>query len=101
MTLDQLLQTPRELFELDGLWLVFDAALNDRLMQAQPHYQHQVAPLALIDGRFAVGADLITEVNGLYAATFAALDQSAFPAVQVLTHEAVGPLIPTPTISEA
>lgn len=101
MTLDQLLQTPPELVELDGLWLVFDAALNDRLMQAQPHYQHQVAAIALIDGRFAVGADLLTEVNGLYAATFAALDQSAFPAVQVLAHEAVAPLIPTSTISDS
>jgi hypothetical protein len=69
-------------------------------MQAQPHYQHQVAALALIDGRFAVGADLLTEINGIYAATFAALDQSAFHAVQVLAHEAIAPLIPTPAISE-
>ena len=100
MTLDQLLQTPPELVELGELWLVFDSSLKDRLMQAQPHYQHQVAPIALIDGRFAVGADLLTEVNGLYAATFAALDHSAFHAVQVLTHEAVAPHITTPTTSE-
>jgi hypothetical protein len=101
MTLDQLLQTPPELIELDGLWLVFDAELNDRLMQAQPHYQHQVAPLALTDGRFAVGADLLTEVNGLYAATFAALDHSVFPAVQVIDQELITPLTPAPSTLES
>jgi hypothetical protein len=98
--LDQLLQGNLSPQALNGLWLVFDASIAQRLNDAQPVYQHQAAPITLIDGRFAVGADLLTEVNGLYAATFAALDQSAFPAVQVLAHEAVAPLIPTPSISE-
>jgi hypothetical protein len=94
MTLDQLLQTPNSLSELSELWLVFDASLNERLMQAQPHYQHQVAPVALTDGRFAVGADLATEINGIYAKTFAALDQSIFPAVHVQTFESIATLLP-------
>lgn len=101
MTLDQLLQGDANAEDLRSMWLVFDAAIAQRLQDAQPAYQHQVAPITLTDGRFAVCADLLTEKDGLYAPTFAALDQSAFPLVQVISQAVISELFPTPTIEDA
>lgn len=97
MTLDQLLQSPPLLDELRESWLVFDSTLKDRLEQVQPHYQHQVSPIALTDGSFALCADLLSEINGIYAQTFAALDQSTFPSVEVLSTYEILPLLPQAT----
>ena len=101
MTLEQLLQGDANADDLRTMWLVFDADIAQRLQDAQPAYQHQVAPITLTDGRFAVCADLLTEKDGLYAPTFAALDQSAFPLVQVLSQAAISELFPTSTLEDA
>ena len=100
MTLDQLLQGDANADDLRSLWLVFDATIAQRLSEAQPAYQHQVAPITLTDGSFAVCADLLTEKDGIYAPTFAALDQSAFPLVRVVSQTEIAALLPTPTNNE-
>ena len=100
MTLDQLLQGDANADDLRSLWLVFDAEIAQRLNEAQPSYQHQVAPITLTDGSFSVCADLLTEKDGIYAPTFAALDQSAFPLVRVVSQTEIASLIPTPTNNE-
>lgn len=97
MTLDQLLSDLPDAATLKSLWLVFDGDINERLKSAQPSYQHQVSPIGLTDGRFTVCADLLTESAGIYAPTFAALDQSAFPLVQVVTKSQIESLFPIPT----
>lgn len=97
MTLDQLLSELPDAATLKALWLVFDSQTNERLKNAQPTYQHQVAPIGLTDGRFAVCADLLSESAGIYAPTFAALDQSVFPLVQVVTKSQIENLFLTPT----
>ena len=94
--LDQLLQSNLSPKALNGLWLVFDASIAQRLNDAQPVYQHQAAPIILTDGRFALRADLLTEKDGIYAPTFRALDQTAFPLVEVTTSDAIAELIPVP-----
>ena len=101
MTLDQLLQGDANADDLRSLWLVFDTTIAQRLSEAQPAYQHQVAPITLTDGRFAVCADLLTEKDGIYAPTFAALDQSAFPQVEVIHGSAITELLPTPSLEDA
>ena len=96
MTLDQLLQGDVSADDLRLMWLVFDADIAQRLKDAQPSYQHQVAPITLTDGRFALCADLLTEKDGIYAPTFQALDQTAFPLVNVIHGNEIVSLLPTP-----
>ena len=100
MTLDQLLQGNANADDLRSLWLVFDAVIAQRLKDAQPSYQHQVAPITLTDGRFAVCADLLTEKDGIYEPTFQALDQTAFPLVQVIGESEISGLLPPPATDE-
>lgn len=97
MTLDQLLQGDTNADDLRRLWLVFDAAIAQRLKDAQPAYQHQAAPITLTDGRYALCADLLTEKDGIYAPTFQALDQTAFPLVEVTTSDAIAEFLPVPS----
>jgi hypothetical protein len=96
MTLDQLLKGGANAEDLRSMWLVFDAAIAQRLADAQPVYQHQVAPITLTDGRFALCADLLTEKDGIYAPTFQSLDQSAFSLVEVFSSDDVSSLLITP-----
>jgi hypothetical protein len=96
MTLDQLLQSSISSDDLRTMWLVFDAAIAQRLEDAQPAYQHQVAPITLTDGRYALCADLLTEKDGIFAPTFQALDQSAFSLVEVFSSDDVSSLLITP-----
>ena len=96
MTLDQLLQSSISSDDLRTMWLVFDAAIAQRLKDAQPHYQHQVAPITLTDGRYALCADLLTERDGIYAPTFQSLDQSAFSLVEIFSSDDVSSLLITP-----
>lgn len=94
MTLDQLLADLPDAATLKDLWLVFDGRIAGELQEAQPIYHHQVSPVALTDGRFTVCADLLSEIAGIYAPTFAALDQSEFPFVQVLPQSEILKLLP-------
>ena len=96
MTLDPLLQGDANADDLCSLWLIFDASIAQRLNDAQPAYQHQVAPIMLTDGRYALCADLLTEKEGIYAPTFQSLDQTAFPLVNVIHSNEISSLLPTP-----
>ena len=100
MTLDQLLQGDISSDDLRSMWLVFDASIAQRLSEAQPAYQHQVSPVILVDGRFALCADLLTEKDRIYAPTFQALDQTAFPLVQVIGESEISGLLPPPATDE-
>ena len=97
MTLDQLLQGNVSPDDLRSMWLVFDASIAQRLKDAQPSYQHQAAPITLTDGRCALCADLLTEKDGIYAPTFQALDQTAFPLVEVIDSDAIAEFLPVPS----
>jgi hypothetical protein len=98
MTLAQLLSAPLPpLSELRGLWLVFDATLAARIADVQDERSvHKAAPIVLADGRFALCADMLSEVeSGIYAAAFHKLDQSKFSQVEVLQQSEFQQLIPT------
>lgn len=94
MTLDQLLNENVSAENLRNLWLVFDELIAQRLKDVQPNYQHQVAPIALADGRYTVCADLLGEKDRLYAPTFQALDSSAFSSVDVVSKAEIITLFP-------
>jgi hypothetical protein len=100
MTLDQLLQGDANVEDLRTMWLVFDASIAQSLKDAQPVYQHQVAPITLTDGRHVLCADLLTEKDGIYAPTFTSLDPTAFPQVEVIHESAIGELFQTHTSEE-
>lgn len=96
MKLDQLLQGDANADVLRTMWLVFDSAIAQRLTDAQPPYQHQVAPISLSDGRYALCADLLTEKDGIYAPTFQSLDKSAFSLVDIFSSDDISSLLITP-----
>jgi hypothetical protein len=95
MTLDQLLADIPDIDDLRQLWIILDTELKDRLETAQPSYQNQVSPILLTNGDYALCADLVTEKDGLYAPTFAVLDQSTFPEIPVVLHSAIANLFLT------
>lgn len=84
MTLDTLLSLQLPYNELKQLWLVFDVSLKERLESVQTYGYHQVSPIKLNDGNYAICADVLTEIEGIYAQTFLALDQTTFSSVQVV-----------------
>jgi len=73
---------------LDSLrltWLVFDSSLRDALDAAQDgETRNRAEAILLNNGKYALCADLLTEIDGLYAGTFLRLDPLYFPAVEVL-----------------
>jgi hypothetical protein len=95
MTLDQLLADIPDIADLRQLWIILDTELKDRLETAQPAYQNQVSPIRLNNGGYALCADLVTEKDGLYAPTFAVLDQSTFPEIQVVPQATITELFPS------
>ena len=93
MTFAALLSTlPRPLAELRDLWLVLDAQTAADLAAKQAAFGshvHRIEPVAGPDGRFALCADLVTEIGagGLHAALFAHLDAGKFADVEILDTE--------------
>ena len=82
--------------------LVFNAALADRLAEAQAENpsQHYARPTLLANGSYLLGGDLLSEVGpgGLYAGGFAQLDSSRFGEIVVVPwSEAVAMLPPEPS----
>ena len=95
MTLDQLLADIPAIDDLRQLWIILDTELKDRLEAAQPSYQNQVSPIRLNNGDYALCADLLSEKDGIYAPTFAVLDQSTFPEIPVVLYSAIANLFPS------
>lgn len=91
--------TQQELSALRGLWLVFPASLAAILAQEQAEHgdPHNVAsPLTLTNGKYALCADLLTEVSkgGLFADGFAALPADQFASVDVISFSQLQPFLP-------
>lgn len=80
--------------------LVFAASLLPELeaVQSITLSQHKAGPVALIDGRYMLGADLLSEVGeeGLYAAGFNALDPQVFQQIELIPFEDGVALLPEP-----
>jgi hypothetical protein len=82
--------------------LVFDAALAQRLaeVQAESPSQFVAQPVPLVDGRYLLCGDLLSEVpNGLYGIGFGRLDASRFDEIEVIAwDDAVALLPPDPPV---
>ena len=87
MTLKQLLSAPLPpLDDLRSLWLVFDATLTEHLDAAQAdQHAHRAGPITLSDGRLALCADLLSEIDGgIFALPFSRLPNEFFTEVEVI-----------------
>jgi hypothetical protein len=89
VNLSDLLATGPDLVALRGLAIVLSPALHDTLTAAQatlPDRACVVRALPLSDGRWMLGADLLSEIQagGLYADGFGGLPPSTFSSVEVL-----------------
>ena len=99
MNLAELMATNPDLPTLRGLALVLSPVLHDTLsaVQAQlPDRACVASALPLTDGRFMLGADLLSEIGpgGLYADGFGQLPPAAFSSVEVLPLAEVLVLLP-------
>lgn len=101
-TLADILAVP--LPSIDALrqtWLAFPVLLAPELESAQAdQILHHASPIVLSDGRLALCADLLTEINenGLFSPAFSRLNPANFPAVEVLDDASFRALlIPPPT----
>ena len=92
MTFADLIAAPLpDLATLRVLWLVLPAEVNAALLAKQAAHGspvHRVAPIAGPDGRFALCADLTTEIRpgGIHHALFASFDAATFSAVAIATR---------------
>lgn len=101
MTLADLMgQLPLSYEEGRTYGLVFDTALATRLaeVQAQHPSQHVAQPVELVDGRWLLCGDLLSEVGpgGLYAGGFSHLDPERFSEIEVLPWDEAVAMIPVP-----
>lgn len=79
--------------------LVFDAALAQRLAEVQAEHPSQFVaqPVPLVDGRYLLCGDLLSEVpNGLYGVGFSHLDASRFDEIEVIPWADAVALLPPP-----
>lgn len=93
MTFAEPLATPRPLAELRELWLVLDAPTAAAFEAQQAEHGsavNRISPIAgpASDPRFALCADLITEIGegGMHAHLFSHLNAAAFSAVAILSR---------------
>lgn len=104
MTLTDLLSQPLpDLATLRETWLVFDAALLTDFNAAQTgQTRFLAAPIALTDGRYALCADLLTEIGemGVYGKSFAKLPAERFNEVTVVEFADIAGILPQPPIHE-
>ena len=99
MNLADLLATSPSLPTLRGLALILSPALHATLEGVQsklPDRRCVVQAMPLSDGRFMLGADLLTEIGpgGLYHEGFGQLPPAAFPAVEVIPMADAVALLP-------
>jgi hypothetical protein len=84
-------------------WLVFSGSLAERLQELRAQYGSPkcvLVPLELTDGRFALCADVLSEIapGGLLAAMWEAADKAVlFASVDVLPWREVTALMPPET----
>lgn len=81
--------------------LVFDAALAQRLAEVQAEHgdpRHVPAPRRLTDGRWMLGADILTECvpGGLVYGGFSQLDAARFDEIAVMPRAEAVALLPPP-----
>ena len=100
MTLADLLPSlPLPYGEARQYGLVFQADLAARLaeVQAGEPSKFRAVPVPLIDGRFLVCGDLLSEVGpgGLYAEGFAKLDAGRFDEIEVMAWADALALLPS------
>lgn len=81
--------------------LVFGSSLAERLSEVQAQFpsQHHAVPVPLVDGRYLLCGDLLSEVGdrGLYAVGFAQLNPARFDEIEVIPWaDAVALLPPDP-----
>ena len=104
MNLQEFLTTPPNNFKSYCLILIPD--LVELLLTIQNKYGNKqtiIYPRQLIDGRYVLGADLLTEVQpgGLYHQGWQHLPQERFNDVEVMVWNDVTPLLPVePGIEE-
>jgi len=82
--------------------LVFDVALAQRLAEVQGQHgdpRHVPAPRTLVDGRFMLTADILTEClpGGLVYGGFSHLDAGRFSEIEVVPLADALALLPAPT----
>lgn len=100
MTLADLLPQLADLNDHDAkqLALVFGDDTNAVLLAAQEHResQHRVAPIQMIDGRWLLCADLLTEIRpgGLWAGALDQLPADLLPQVEVMPWADAVALLP-------
>jgi hypothetical protein len=92
MTLSELLQSTPDLDTLRELALILTPELHAALESVQvdlPSRSCVVQALPLVDGRFMLGADLLSEIGpeGLYAEGFGAISPELLSDVEVITME--------------
>jgi hypothetical protein len=101
MTLSELLALSLPLSDLQGLALVFDEAMRDRLVAVQAAHgnpRFTAYPALLSDGRYMHQASILTECQpgGLYHAGFIHLDSARFGEITVIGYADAIALLPTP-----
>lgn len=84
---------------VQGRWLVFEAALAQRLLEVHEQYgnpHHIPNPIPLSDGRFALNADILTECvpGGIMYGGFSHLDSSRFSEIEVVLASEIASLVP-------
>lgn len=85
--------------------LVFAASLLPELeaVQSTTPSQHRAGPVALIDGRYMLGADLLSEVGdgGLYAVGFSKFDTQIFNEIALILYSDAVALLPSQDLAVA
>lgn len=79
--------------------LILDIATRDEVLAVQATYgnpHHQMQPVPLTDGRWGIGADVLSEASGLFAGTFKHLPIELAAAVEVVSWEEFQALLPVP-----
>lgn len=77
--------------------LVFSEELKNRLIAVQAEHPSIVyaKPLSLMDGRWALPGEILSEVpNGLYGVGFQYLDSSRFNEIEVISRDTITNLLP-------
>lgn len=97
MTITELLSGSKDYATLHGLFIVGPVEFMQATVGAQrDDAQHRLAPVELVDGRYMLGADFLTEVHdtGLYGHIWNKLDKDIFQNCTVLTKDELQPLLP-------